>query len=330
MKISKISITILLICFLDSKELLEKENVQQNITIDDFNVNISENNCSIVIESLVKLFEEGYIYTDIKKNPPNKDYFGATDIIEELKNIPIENRKYYDFFRDIKRILGKIKDGHLAILAYKSPNNYNLQRMVMCLPFSFHIKGENRSDAKIYIKKFERCLNYYDKEIQNFVNDYEGKYLKEINGTDPFDYIQNLTKEFNSFYNIHSTFTHNIHEAHQIFISSNPLTQKQFSNISFVFDDEKNLTLDYYLYYIPERNDNEDFNKFYNKEISKKYKTVGQSILDIENKYNKIKNNVNNKVNLRNWNYSTEDGGIKCRVDTNNKLNVFVQDSFFL
>ena len=329
MKISKISITILLICFLDSKELLEKENVQQNITIDDFNVNISENNCSIVIESLVKLFEEGYIYTDIKKNPPNKDYFGATDIIEELKNIPIENRKYYDFFRDIKRILGKIKDGHLAILAYKSPNNYNLQRMVMCLPFSFHIKGENRSDAKIYIKKFERCLNYYDKEIQNFVNDYEGKYLKEINGTDPFDYIQNLTKEFNSFYNIHSTFTHNIHEAHQIFISSNPLTQKQFSNISFVFDDEKNLTLDYYLYYIPERNDNEDFNKFYNKEISKKYKTVGQSILDIENKYNKIKNNVNNKVNLRNWNYSTEDGGIKCRVDTNNKLNVFVQDSFF-
>ena len=117
MEISKISIIILLICFLASEELLKIENVPKSITIDDFNVPISENNCSIVIDSLVELFKEGYVYTDIKKNPPNKDYFGATDIIKELKNIPIENRKYYDFFRDIKRIFGKIKDGHLAIFA---------------------------------------------------------------------------------------------------------------------------------------------------------------------------------------------------------------------
>ena len=330
MEISKISIIILLICFLASEELLKIENVPKSITIDDFNVPISENNCSIVIDSLVELFKEGYVYTDIKKNPPNKDYFGATDIIKELKNIPIENRKYYDFFRDIKRIFGKIKDGHLAIFASKSPNNYNLKRMAMCLPFSFYIKGENRSDAKIYIKKFERCLNFFDEDIQNFVKDYDGHYLKEINGTDPFDYIQNIAIEYVSFYNKHSIFTYYINIAHHIKIYNIPLSQEEISNISFVFDDGKNLTLDYYLYYNSEINANEDFNNFYNKEIQKKYIITIQSIFDIENKYNRINNEINNNNNLTNWDYSTKGGEIKCRVDTNNKLNVFVQNSFNL
>ena len=150
MKYQKILLLLLTTCFLISKEILEEEKSLTEISINDFNVEISQENCTIVIDNLIKLFQEGYIYTDIKKNPPNKEYFGTEDIIGELKKIQVTNRKYYDFYRDIKRILGKIKDGHLNIAAYKSPNGYDMQKISMCLPFSFYIKGENRSDAKIY------------------------------------------------------------------------------------------------------------------------------------------------------------------------------------
>ena len=161
MKNSKIFLILIISFFLVSKEKLEGENTLTKTSIDDFNVEISEENCTIVRDNLIKLFQEGYIYTDIKKNPPNKDYFGAADIISELKNIQVINRKYYDFYRDIKRIFGKTKDGHLSIAAAKSPNGYDLQKMTMCLPFSFYIKGENRNDAKIYIKEYT-CIKYYD------------------------------------------------------------------------------------------------------------------------------------------------------------------------
>ena len=136
MKFSKISLLTFTICFLASNSLLEGEGSfkESNYTLDDINVPISEENCTTAIENLKKLFKEAYIYTDIKKKPPNRKYFGAVDIIGELSNISVSDRKYYDFFRDIKRILGKIKDGHLGIVAYKSPNGYNLQRMAMCLP----------------------------------------------------------------------------------------------------------------------------------------------------------------------------------------------------
>ena len=122
MKYQKILLLLLTTCFLISKEIFEEEKSLTETSINDFNVEISQENCTIVIDNLIKLFQEGYIYTDIKKNPPNKEYFGAEDIIGELKKIQVTNRKYYDFYRDIKRILGKIKDGHLNIAAYKSPN----------------------------------------------------------------------------------------------------------------------------------------------------------------------------------------------------------------
>ena len=329
MKNSKIFLILIISFFLVSKEKLEERNTSTKTSIDDFNVDISEENCTIVRDNLIKLFQEGYIYTDIKKNPPNKDYFGAADIISELKNIQVINRKYYDFYRDIKRIFGKTKDGHLNIAATKSPNGYDLQKMTMCLPFSFYIKGENRNDAKIYIKEYT-CIKYYDEKVQTFVKEHEGKYLKQINNTDPFEFIQNFGLEFSSFYNKHSTFTKNIKIIHSVNIYSNPLAKEQFSNITFVFENDDYIALDYYLYYNNNLENDKEFMDFYNKETKKKIKTIDdESIIDIENKFYKIKNNLNeNNNNNINWDYSTKDGKIKCRVDKENNLNVFVQNTF--
>ena len=251
MKLSRILFVLFAFCFLTSKALLEEQNSynEKPITIDDINVPISEENCTIAIDNLKRLFKEGYIYTDIKKNPPNNEYYGAEDIIDELGKISLNDRKYYDFFRDIKRILGRIKDGHLNIAAYQSPNGYLIQKIATCLPFKFGIDGNNREDAKIYITKFDDCFEFFDENVKNFVESHENEILKSINDKDPFDYIQNINAEFDAFYNKHSTFTRNMKSAHKINIYSNPLTQKQLSNITFVFEDESNITLSYYIYY---------------------------------------------------------------------------------
>ena len=300
-------------------------------TLDDINLDVPDEKTSNVIESLIKLFEDAYIYTDIKKSPPNPEYFGKLDIISEINNIQKYDRKYYDLYRDIKGILGKIKDGHLNIAAYTSPNGYNIGLMSMCLPFSFYIDGKDRNDAKMYIKKFDPCFEFFTKEEQDFVNDYEGKYLKEINNTNPFDFIQNIQSEFNSFYNQHSSFTYSLSVAHQMSISSNPLSKSQFSNITFIFEDDNSITLDYYLNNKnPKLSNNKEFMEFYNKEILKLKKSLEiKPILELEKEFNKMKENINQNDTIE-WDYSTLDGdGIQCRVDENNKVNVFKQKTFY-
>ena len=305
--------------------------------IDDFNVDFPEEKCKTIVDNVIKLMEDGYIYTDIIKNPPNPEYFGKVDLISDLKNVETKDRKFYDFFRDIRRIIGKMKDGHLNIIASKSPNGYDLKKMTMCLPFSFIIKGETKEEAKIYIQKYEDCLKYFNIDVQKFVERHLDTPLIKINNTDPFDYIQNIQIDFNAIHNVHGQFSRNMNAAHKLSINRNPLTKEQFSNIEFVFKNNENndlITLDYYLYYVnPDLDNNLEFINLYNKEIRKETNTLNEiNILDVENKFYKIKNNINNIKDSSDldWQFSTTDPeGIKCRVDEKNKVNVFKQTTFY-
>ena len=204
-----------------------------------------------------------------------------------------------------------MKDGHLNIVAAKSPNGYELKNMTMCLPFSFVIKGDTPQDAKIYIEKYNDCFNYYNREVQKFVEDHLDIPLRSINNTDPFDFIPSVQMEFNSIHNPHAHFSRSINTAHKISINRNPLTKEQFSNIEFVFDDNKLIKLDYYLYYLnaTELKNDKEFIDFYNKEIRKEKNTLDEiTILDIQNKYynKKFNNNNNNDKNAEiEWKYST-------------------------
>jgi hypothetical protein len=205
----------------------------------------------------------------------------------------------------------------------------------MCLPFSFVIKGDTQEEAKIYIEKFDDCFNYYNREVQKFVEDHLQIPLRLVNNSDPFDFIQNTQIEFSSIHNIHAHFSRCINNAHKISINRNPLTKEQFSNIEFVFEDNSLIKLDYYLYYLnaTELKNDKEFIDFYNNEIRKEKNTLDEiSILDIQSKfYNKKlnKNNNNDKNAEIEWIYSTTNkDGIQCRVDDVNKVNVFKQKTF--
>ena len=306
----------------------------EKFMIDDLNVDFPEEKCNLVIENVKKLIEEGYIYNDIIKSPPNPEYFGKVNLISELSNIKTRKRKYYDLFRDIRRILGKMKDAHLNIIGINSPNGYELRKISICLPFSFVVKGESSSTAEIGIKKNEDCFKYYDTQTKDFIDNHLNVNIDKINNENPFDFIQNLQSEYNCIHNKHGQFSYNLNSAHKLSFVRNPFNRNELENIEFIFKDGQKINLDYYLYYMNEDqeliNDNE-FLEFYNNEIRKEENTLNEiSILEIKNKYYKLKNNIKEeKVNEIEWDYyTTEKEGLKCRVDTTNQVNVFIQTTF--
>lgn len=334
-----------LILSFDIEEILDESyNITLNkidkFTTDDLNVDISEEKCKLVIESFKTLYNDGYTYTEIKKNPPNPDYFKAADLISDLNNIKTKDRKYYDFYRDIKEIIGKMRDLHLRMNGAVSPNGYDLGLFTFCLPFTFRIEGNNPSDAKIYIDK-SKCFSFYNEEERAFIEKHIGKYVKKINKTDPFEYIQNFGNKFRACYNKHSTFTMNIN-LKDFPIQKYPLTSQELSNIEFIFEGEEedaqdSIILDYYLYYTEKAKENAELMELYNEEKSKQYKILEtKSILELQNELNK-RNNLKNDIIAEEdeseikWNFSTNDKykSIQCRFDEKNNLNVFKQTSFY-
>ena len=303
----------------------------EKLLIDDLNIDFSEERCKNVIDNIIKLMEEGYIYNDIIKKPPNPENFGKVNLISELNEISIKKRKYYEFFRDIRKILGKMKDGHLNIIANKSPNGYDLKKITMCLPFSFIVRGNSSINAQIGIKKNDDCFNYYDNKTKDFIKEHLEVNLDKINGKDPFDFIQNLQKDFNAIHNKNGQFSYNLNIAHKMSLCRNPLNRYEFENIEFIFKDGQKLYLDYYLYYLNEDKElfnNKRFLDFYEYEIKKEINTMNEvSILDIKRKYYKL-NNKKEESNIE-WEYYTiNKEGLKCRVDKTNKVNIFVQTTF--
>ena len=145
-----------------------------------------------------------------------------------------------------------MRDLHLRMNGAVSPNGYDLGLFTFCLPFTFRIEGNNPSDAKIYIDK-SKCFSFYNEEERAFIEKHIGKYVKKINKTDPFEYIQNFGNKFRACYNKHSTFTMNIN-LKDFPIQKYPLTSQELSNIEFIFEGEEedaqdSIILDYYLYY---------------------------------------------------------------------------------
>ena len=266
-------------------------NKTEQFNIDIFNVEINNDKSEIIMNNIIKLIEEGYIYNDIIKNPPNIENYGKVDLISELKKVETNNRKYLDFYRDIRKIMSKVKDVHFNILPKKSPNNYELDNLELCLPFSFYINGDSKEFTKLYIEINEDCYHYFSTKQQNFISSHLNKSLLYINKTDPFEFIQNLQSEFNQIHNKQAQFSITLETAHKLSFIHNPFTKEQISNIEFIFEGNDIINLNYYLKY-------------------------------------KGKNDVKENKDSKEWKYSSNiNNGFKCLVDKEKKVNVFILGS---
>jgi len=94
-----------------------------------------------IISNLTSLLE-GYVYLDIVKNPPNSKH-QKINLIEELKKInTTSNKPFYNFFREIRRVIGSVKDVHLALM----PLQNQALNYTACIPFSFEIKTDENNE----------------------------------------------------------------------------------------------------------------------------------------------------------------------------------------
>ena len=90
------------------------------------NEEVSEEYCTAVISNITKLLEEGYVYLEFYKSPikpkGGEIYdIEALDLIKELEAITKTNRKFYDFYQDIYKIIKKTGDHHLSFNVQFSP-----------------------------------------------------------------------------------------------------------------------------------------------------------------------------------------------------------------
>ena len=268
--------------------LIKNENIR-TLNLDDLYFQVDTNYMSQVITNLNDSIEH-YVYLDIIKNPPNS-FHSKIFLRDEINKIDIKKPKpFYEFYRDIIRVLGKMKDFHTMIFPFKNDTYY----YIACIPFSFEIKPHENNTYKLYIKKSSICpFNYTDKELNAFIDDSikEKQNILSINGKDPFDYLQNFGKEFLSLKddNGHFTFVTKYISLFPLYLI--PLNKTEL-NLKIKLSNNKEKTFSYFIYF-------DDF-------------------LQIPN--------IPEKTEFE-WNYNSN--YFRCRVDEKNKLNVFFQNGFY-
>ena len=264
-------------------------SIGANKILDIFYTPINSSYMEDIISNLTSIIE-GYVYLDIAKNPPNSLH-EKVNLKEELNKINTTNdRPFYDFFRDIRKVFAKLKDIHLI------PNSFfnSFSTFKACIPISFYINIDNNNEYQLYIKNNFICpFKYENEKISTFINKAinDKVEISSINNVDPFDFIQNFGKEFLELKNEHAHFTAMMQNISYFYLYLFPLNESELTlTIKLSNGEEENIT--YFIFSLPEE----------------------------QIKFNVIKNG---KLD---WNYSLN--GFKCRVDEVNKFNVFYQNTF--
>ena len=276
-----------------------------------------------------------YVYLDIAKNPPIIQGFPnyhhrKVDLKEEIKNVNINNRKFYEFYQEIEKILTATRDLHFSITCFQYNNVFFDQQAY--LPFNFIIDDYN-GEKRVFIQK-NQYFNDFDSNIQNDINSHLDIPIKKINNIDPFDYIQNWS-QFSSAKNPHAQFTDIIETISQFFLYSYPVFYWNLTENDYEFEDNYILRLSYKIDKPDLNNKYQEFNQYFIDYIGKSLPTLKRpSIKEIEENfliYKGIKEPKKViKENIIDWDfeYFQNDDYFKCRSDDEYKVNVFVQNSF--
>ena len=324
---------LLMILFLLIKGQIEDYDEYEEL----INEKVSEEYCNDVITNLSTVIDELYIYSDFIKAPRQPEgydnYIPKVDLVKELNAINKKDRYFFDFYRDIKNVLEKTRDGHFSFGASKTPNNLDLYYHYFCIPFRYKIKEifneENiLNDTYLTIESREQCQDDYSKEIIEKIGKLEGKKITKINNKSPYEYLDEMGTKYNSVHSPQARYILISLNIHNLYVDLYPFKKEEL-NISLDFEDNESLQLEYQ--YKELKFDNQEFKQYFIDEKNKFLKGY-YSVLDFEQlKYKfKIKKGIiSNKVKKEvNWDIMDEEELIKCKVDDENKYNVIYQNSF--
>ena len=302
---------------------------------------LDKEKCKQIINLLQTLFKN-YIYQDIAQNPPDigipNYHHRKINLIKEIGSIPTENRKFYEFFQEIKLIISEVRDGHIDIFPFETPSGIDFKHYGAYLPFNYVMK-KYKGEIRLFISIKNNFIMSYDNYTQEILKSHEEIPIKTINDKDPFDYIQNWSN-LSLARNPHTNFGYNLIESTQLQFIIYPLNYSDLVENEFEFDDNHILRISYQIIK-PEHS--LQFKEFFLKNskkfklnkghlLSPFYRTKNKNKISHFNKRHKYESQKNDDESIINWDilYEEGDGYIKCRVDDKKEVNVFVQNSFYL
>ena len=321
----KILLLVLLISFISSQDDYEKIISEE----------VSEEYCNNVIGNLTALINEGYVFLDFLKAPkqPKPNYFNKMDLIKELEDINTINRTFYDFYRDIQRIIGNTEDGHFAVYSLETPNNISLYDNYFCIPFYYYIKevfdddNITVNDTYLTIEQLSSCQNNYSNETLTKIKELSGQKIISINDLDPFEYLEKMERNVISPHSPQCKYVFSLEYINEHYLFIYPHKKEDLS-ISIKFEGDE-LKTEYSF-----KNYNflsQEFREFYLAEHKKYFKNniPFPKFEEIEQKF-KIEKGLINKLKDEKdmWDLKSKDETIKCRVDIENQFNVLYQSSF--
>ena len=188
--------------------------LQPSEAIDEINkpIIISEK----TMNGIKKLFKEAYAYNELLNNPPqppfSNDYFTKVNIIEELSNLDIHGYKNkYDFYREFKKVFGKLKDPSIDMEF--NDDFKNLDYYEIAFPVEFYVL-KNENGTKLYCRKSGKNGLFYNLNFEGnigpIIDENKNQPIRSINELNPFEYIESLGNEFNSLKNPHSNFAYKL------------------------------------------------------------------------------------------------------------------------
>ena len=321
-----------------------EEQDELNITYSQFSdidelldLEMNPGDCEEARDDLADILDL-YVYLDIAKNPPEIEGFPnyhheKIDMMKEIKNIEINNRKFYEFYQQMEKILTATRDLHFNVLCLKV-DKINLLYEAH-LPFKFII-GDWEGKKRIFIEKNDN-FDEFDQEIKSNIESHLNTPLKKINNLDPFDYIQNWS-QYSRTKNPHAQFTHVIGEIPSFYLLQHPVYYWNLTLNDYEFEDNFILRLSYKIAKPKSANGNEEeFNQFFSDYVEKSFytkkippiKEIKENFL-IHKGINKPKKIL--KENKVEWDviHEEKNGFLKCKVDNDNKFNVVIQNSFNL
>ena len=150
----------------------------------------------------------------------------------------------------------------------------------------------------MYIKEYPKCSKYYDQGLINNITALENVPVLEINGQNAFDFIQEFGREFYKYKNPDSDFSINIDIINDDKLVFIPLSLEELNHMDLLFNNNETLNTKFYI------------------------------IKEAEESKEEI-NEEKNEANIT-WDYETEGGELKCRLDKTNNLNVLFFNSFYV
>ena len=320
------------------------EQDELNITYTQFSeidelldLDMKPGDCEEAREGLAELLDL-YVYLDIAKNPPEIEGFPnyhheKIDLVKEIESIEINNRKFYEFYQQIEKILTATRDLHFKVLCLLV-DEINLQYEAH-LPFNFVI-GDWEGKKRIFIEKNDN-FDEFDQEIKNNIESHLNSPLKKINNLDPFDYIQHWS-QYSKTKNPHAQFTFIISQIPSFYLFQYPVYYWNLTLNDYEFEDNFILRLSYKIEKPKAVNGHEEeFNKFFSDYVEKSFYTKKiPPIKEIKEQFLIHKGIKKPQQILKEskvkWDVVHEDeyGFLKCKVDNENEFNVVVQNSFNL